>query len=75
MLENMTPPSRVIRCKVGRIIDSLEESDQVIMENALRETGVWSAKALARELTARGLSITEGPLGVHRTKDCGCFRL
>lgn len=74
MLEDLTPPSRNTRCKMGRIYDSLEGSDQSILEKALDQAEIWSAKALARELTNRGLAITEGPLALHRTKSCGCYR-
>jgi len=74
MLEDLTPPSRNTRCKMGRLYDSLEEKDQDILEKALASIQTWSSKALARELTNRGLSITEGPLALHRTKSCGCYR-
>lgn len=74
MLEDLTPPTRVVRCKMGRIIDSLDDSDKDILDKALSDTVVWSSKSLARELTNRGLAITEGPLGLHRTKSCGCYR-
>ena len=74
MLEDLTPPSRNTRCKMGRIYDSLEGSDQSILEKALDQAEIWSAKALARELTNRGLPIPEGPLALHRTKSCGCYR-
>lgn len=74
MLEDLTPPSKTVRCKMGRIYDSLEGSDQSILEKALGAPEVWSAKALARELTNRGLAITEGPLALHRSKSCGCYR-
>ena len=74
MLEDLTPPSRTVRCKMGRIYDSLDEKDQSILDKALGAPEVWSAKALARELTNRGLAITEGPLGLHRSKSCGCYR-
>lgn len=74
MLEDLTPPSRNIRCKMGRIYDSLDDTDQGILDKALGSPNVWSAKALARELTNRGLAITEGPLALHRTKSCGCYR-
>jgi hypothetical protein len=74
MLEDLVPPSRHTRCKMGRIYDSLDEADQAILEKALTSPQVWSAKALARELTNRGLAITEGPLSLHRVKDCGCYR-
>lgn len=74
MLEDLTPPSRTVRCKMGRIYDSLDEKDRSILEKALGAPEVWSAKALARELTNRGLAITEGPLALHRSKSCGCYR-
>jgi hypothetical protein len=74
MLEDLTPPSRSSRCKMGRIYDSLDAADQIILEKALDSSQTWSSKALARELTNRGLSITEGPLSLHRTKSCGCYR-
>jgi hypothetical protein len=74
MLEDLTPPSKTVRCKMGRIYDSLDGSDQSILEKALDNAEVWSAKALARELTNRGLAITEGPLALHRSKSCGCYR-
>lgn len=74
MLEDMVPPSKNVRCKMGRIYDSLDEKDQGILDKALATPDVWSSKALARELTNRGLAITEGPLGLHRSKSCGCYR-
>jgi hypothetical protein len=74
MLEDLVPPSRNTRCKMGRIYDSLDENDQDILDKALLAANVWSAKALARELTNRGLAITEGPLALHRSKSCGCYR-
>ena len=74
MLEDLTPPSRNTRCKMGRIYDSLDDTDQGILDKALGSPTVWSAKALARELTNRGLAITEGTLALHRTKSCGCYR-
>lgn len=74
MLEDMVPPSKSVRCKMGRIYDSLDDKDQKILDKAFDSFEVWSAKALARELTTRGLAITEGPLALHRTKSCGCYR-
>jgi len=74
MLEDLTLPSRNNRCKMGRIYDSLDDADQSILDKALGSPNVWSAKALDREPTNRGLGITEGPLALHRTKSCGCYR-
>ena len=74
MLEDLTPPSKNVRCKMGRLSDSLDDKDRDILDKALASPNVWSAKALARELTNRGLAITEGPLALHRSKSCGCYR-
>jgi DUF1009 family protein len=74
MLEDLIPPDRTRKCKMGRIMESLDDKDQGILQKALDNPEVWAAKTLARELTMRGLSITEGPLGLHRNKSCGCFR-
>jgi hypothetical protein len=74
MLEDMVPPSKSARCKMGRIYDSVDEKDQQVLDKALESLNAWSSKGLARELTKRGLAITEGPLSLHRTKSCGCYR-
>ena len=74
MLEDMVPPSKSARCKMGRIYDAVEDKDQQVLDKAFVSFEVWSSKALARELTNRGLAITEGPLALHRTKSCGCYR-
>lgn len=74
MLEDLTPPDRTRKCKMGRLLDSLDDDDHDILQKALDNPEVWAAKTLARELTVRGLSITEGPLGLHRNHSCGCFR-
>jgi len=74
MLEDMVPPSKSVKCKVGRIYDSVDEQDQQVLDKAFVSFDVWSSKGLARELTSRGLTITEGPLALHRTKLCGCYR-
>ena len=74
MLEDMVPPSKSARCKMGRIYDSVDEKDQQVLDKAFESLNAWSSKGLARELTNRGLAITEGPLALHRTKSCGCYR-
>ena len=74
MLEDLTPPVKVRRCKVGRILDSLDDKDQAILQKALDNHHVWPVKTLSRELTARGLSVTEGPISLHRSSSCGCYK-
>ena len=73
MLEGMTPQIKKTSCKVRTILESLDEKDQVILVNAI-SNDQWKAPALARELTARGIHISEKPILLHRRKGCSCAR-
>ena len=73
MLEGMTPQVKKTTCKVRTILESLDERDQVILVNAISNEQ-WKAPALARELTARGIQISEKPILAHRRKVCSCAR-
>ena len=72
MLEDLVPPSRHTRCKMGRIYDSLDEADQAILEKALADPDTWSGNALGRALSQRGLLTTEKPIRKHRNRECSC---
>lgn len=54
-------------------MESLDAKDQVIFVNAISNEA-WKAPALARELTARGIAISEKPIVFHRRKECSCAR-
>jgi hypothetical protein len=69
----MTPTQRKPSCKVRSILESLDAKDQVILVNAVANES-WKAPALARELTARGIAISEKPILAHRRKECSCAR-
>jgi hypothetical protein len=71
MLENLTPPKQVSPCGVRSLLDKLDKKDKEILMAALANQE-WTAKALARELTARGLSISDHPILRHRRKECSC---
>ena len=73
MLEGMEPQVRKSSCKVRTILETLDAKDQVILVNAISNDS-WTAPALARELTARGIQITEKPIMIHRRKECSCAR-
>jgi hypothetical protein len=73
MLEGMEPQARKSSCKVRTILESLEERDQVILVNAISNEA-WTAPALSRELTGRGIAISEKPILTHRRKECSCAR-
>jgi hypothetical protein len=71
MLEDLTPPKPIRTCAVRTLIDKLEKKDQEILRTALGNPD-WSSKALARELTYRGLSVSDQPILRHRKKECSC---
>ena len=54
-------------------MQSLDSKDQSILVDALANED-WTAASLSRELTARGLAISEKPVMYHRRKECSCAR-
>jgi hypothetical protein len=71
MLEDLKPTKLIRTCAVRTLIDKLEKKDQEILIAALANPE-WQSKALARELSARGLSISDHPILRHRKKECSC---
>jgi hypothetical protein len=54
-------------------LQSLDSKDQSILVDALANEQ-WTGNALSRELTARGIAISEKPIMHHRRKECSCAR-
>lgn len=72
MLEDLgSPPQQSRPCAVRDLIAKLDKKDQEILREAIANPE-WTAKGLARELTARGLVISDHPLLRHRKKECSC---
>jgi hypothetical protein len=71
MLEDLTPTKQTRPCAVNTLINKLEKKDQEILIAALANPD-WQNKSLARELSARGLSISDHPISRHRKKECSC---
>jgi hypothetical protein len=72
MLEDLQPPKRKqYPCNVDRLLESLEGVDRESLEEALNDKG-WTASALSRELTRRGLPLTDKAIKKHRWGECGC---
>lgn len=72
MLEDLKPPVKVMPCAVRTLLNQLSSSDQEILEGALSNPEVWGNTALARELSKRGLIISEKPIRKHRAGLCSC---
>ena len=73
MLEGMEPQFKKQPCKVRTILESLEPKDREILNQALADSQ-WTAGAVARELTQRGLPISDKPVLAHKRKGCSCAR-
>jgi hypothetical protein len=72
MLENLTPPARVLPCKVRTILQALETSDRNILIGALADTESWRDHLLSQELGKRGLPVSPGSIRKHRHAQCSC---
>lgn len=70
MLEGLTPPKKPGICRVGELLQKLDEKDQEILKEALSDRKRWSHMALAKALTERGLSISSSSIQRHRTGLC-----
>lgn len=73
MLENLQPPKKKSHCGVRALLDRLEKKDQDALIAALANPE-WTHKGLARELTKRGLAVSDTPIRKHRAKECSCAR-
>ena len=75
ILSNLKPLHEGKPCKVGHILNELEPEDAHILDEALKDTGAWSNRALAHALQARGVQITTDTIRSHRALTCPCRRL
>jgi hypothetical protein len=75
ILDNLTPLHAGKPCKVGQILNGLDEVDQAIMSEALKDLTAWSNRALAHALQDRGIAITTDTIRAHRLNTCPCRRL
>ena len=71
MLEDLKPPLKTNTCAVRTLRSKLEKKDQEILDAALANTEFKSG-ALARELSSRGLRISDMSILRHRKKECSC---
>jgi hypothetical protein len=74
MLENLTPPKKIRSCAVRTILEQLEKKDKEIFIAALASQE-WAALTLAKELTSRGLLISDGGITRHRKEMCSCSKI
>jgi hypothetical protein len=71
MLEDLQPPLKIRSCAVRTIRNKLEKKDQEILDGALANPD-FNSGSLARELSSRGLRISDVSILRHRKKECSC---
>lgn len=71
MLEDLEPIKQIRSCKIRTLKESLEHSDQVLLEGYLADTN-WTAHILAKALAAKGLKVDHRQITQHRDKMCSC---
>jgi hypothetical protein len=71
MLEDLKPKPRTRTCAVDTLRKKLEKKDQEIL-NAALENPEFTSGGLARELSSRGLRISDVSILRHRKKECSC---
>lgn len=74
MLENLTPPKKILTCAVRTTLGKLDKKDQEIFVAALANEE-WKSLTLAKELTKRGLLISDGAISRHRKGICSCSKI
>ena len=72
MLEDLTPPQKKTSCRTRTILEELSEQDQKILLNALSKEEDWSHKSLSKELSKRGVVISDVSISRHRQGHCSC---
>ena len=73
MLEGLEPAKQLFTCKVATVRDSLDESDQEILLEAIIDERKWPAKSLSNALKARGISLADTVISKHRKRVCRCY--
>jgi len=72
MLEGLEIPNTFVNnCKIKKIGESLNESDNQIFHSAC-DNPKWPAKALAKALAERGIEISDTTILRHRRRECKC---
>jgi hypothetical protein len=75
LLDGLTPPIKVVPCKVRTLFETLDPSDVEILRQALDDEVTWPAKTLQRALADKGVSLIDSSISRHRTKVCSCSKI
>ena len=73
MLENLSKEKLALPCKIIRLRQGLEPTDQKRLDDALIDNE-WPSATLAKQLTALGLGVSGHVIANHRKGICSCSK-
>ena len=71
MLEDLKPKSQLFPCKMRELLESLSDSDQRILKDAIASPD-WTTNALTRALKDKGIDISYTSVRRHELRHCSC---
>jgi len=71
MLEDLKPKSRLRTCRMRQVIESLSESDQRILKDAVASPD-FTSNGLMIALRQRGIEISYTSVRRHELRHCSC---
>ena len=74
MLEDLKPERQTYTCIILTHSLALDEKDAAIYWAAIGNPVDWSTSSLARQLSLKGLKMSEQSLMRHRKGSCSCAR-
>jgi hypothetical protein len=73
LAERLAEPKQSKRCRVGEVLDTLDDTDREALQHALVDSGFATAHIL-RALLAEGFPLGKTTVQAHRNQDCACSR-
>jgi len=74
LLQGLNPVKPIEPCKVGRTIIELDSDDAQILLDALTDSR-WTARALSKALSERGITLAKDTIDSHMKKVCRCSKI
>jgi L-ribulose-5-phosphate 3-epimerase UlaE len=74
ILDGLEPIRASRSCKTRNVLESLDEKDRKVLEQALADPNKWTSYALSKALGERGIIIKSDTLKTHRRGECSCLR-
>lgn len=75
LLDDMDPRKTATGCKIWKIRQTLEPSDQKIWDSMIADLELWKAETLSRQLRQRGIQVASSVIRLHRDMNCACRNL